>query len=319
MNRRQPQPNAQQALAQRRENGGANPGTVDLRGRIERLTPEFQRAMPQGREAAQLVRDALTCLRTIKKLNQCSPESVLGALMTCAQLGLRPGVLGQAWPLPFWDKDANEGRGGFNATLIIGYQGYIDLANRSGRVDDIIARTVYEDDVFDVDYGLDSRLVHKPAMFRDGYMENLDQEPVARAYYAVVRYKGSGSAFWVMSRAQVERHAKRYSKQKDKYGNLTGAWKTNFNEQGQKTTIRMLAKFMPKSPEFSALLQGLQVDEGVRLNYSPDAQPDETTQPVEEYIDGEFEEPATDDEQSGDGEPPAVPEWPAVATPGGGD
>ena len=59
--------------------------------------------MPKGVEAAQLVRDALTAVRTNPKLAECEPNSVLGSLMTCAQLGLRPGVLGHAWLLPFWD------------------------------------------------------------------------------------------------------------------------------------------------------------------------------------------------------------------------
>lgn len=313
MNRRQ-QPDARAALAQRRENGDAGTAKVDVRARIEKLTPEFQRAMPRGREAAQLVRDALTCLRTTKDLDKCGTDSILGALMTCAQLGLRPGVLGQAYVLPFWDRNGNDGRGGHTATLVVGYQGLIDLALRSGRLDDLIARTVYDDDVFDIDYGLDSRLVHKPAMFRDGYIEDPNCEPSARAYYAVVRYRGGGSAFWAMSRIQVERHAKRYSKQKDRDGNLRGPWKNEFDGMGMKTCIRQLAKFMPKSPEFHALLQGIQVDEGVRLNYSPDAQPDEATRPVDDVIDGEIAEPARGELPD---EPPPVDDWPAVAEAGG--
>lgn len=314
--RQRQQPDARTALAQRRENGDAGQPKTDIRGRIEKLTPEFQRAMPRGREAAQLVRDALTCLRTTRDLDKCGSESILGALMTCAQLGLRPGVLGQAYVLPFWDRNANDGRGGHNATLVVGYQGLVDLALRSGRLDDLIARTVYADDVFDVDYGLDARLIHKPAMFRDGYYENPDQDPAARAYYAVVRYRGGGSAFWAMSRVQVERHAKRYSKQKTREGALKGPWRDEFDGMAMKTCIRQLAKFMPKSPEFAALLQGIQVDEGVRLNYSPDATPEETTRPVEDYIDGEVAEPPAS-EPVGD-EPPPMEEWPEVA-PAGGD
>lgn len=311
MTTRRQQPDARAALAQRRENGDATPAKADIRSRIEKLTPEFQRAMPRGREAAQLVRDALTCLRTVRDLDKCSSDSILGALMTCAQLGLRPGVLGQAYVLPFWD-----GRnGGHQATFVAGYQGLIDLAMRSDRVDSIIARTVYDDDVFDVDYGLDARLIHKPAMFRDGYIEDPTRDPGARAYYAVVKYKGGGSTFWCMSKAQVTRHAKRYSKQKDHEGNLRGPWKNEFDSMACKTTIRLLSKFMPKSPEFAALLTGLQVDEGVRLNYSPDAQPDEVTQQSDDYIDGEFAEPPV--EPPHDDTPPPVEDWPPVAEPGG--
>lgn len=317
MNRRQAQPDARTALAQRRENGGAEQARVDVRARIEKLAPEFQRAMPRGREAAQLVRDALTCLRTTRDLDKCGSDSILGALMTCAQLGLRPGVLGQAYVLPFWDRNGNDGRGGHNAQLVVGYQGLIDLALRSGRLDDIIARTVYAGDVFDVDYGLDARLVHKPAMFRDGWIEDPDAEPTARAYYAVVRYRGGGSAFWAMSSVQVERHARRYSKQKDRDGNLKGPWRSEFDGMAMKTCIRQLAKFMPKSPEFADLLRGIQVDDGVRLNYSPDASPEEATRPVDDFIDGEVAEPVAPDTDAAADTPPPVESWPAVAPPGG--
>src|SRR5580704_13542189 len=99
---------AARASAQRNgNNSGAEPAEQvrTLAQQLERMAPEFQAAMPKGREATQLVRDAMTCLRTIKNLDKCDPESFLGSLMTCAQLDLRPGVasLGHAWPLPYWD------------------------------------------------------------------------------------------------------------------------------------------------------------------------------------------------------------------------
>lgn len=75
--------------------------------------------------------------------------------MTCAQLGLRPGVLGQAWGLPF----KNWRTGQYEAHLIVGYQGLVELAMRTGTIASVIARTVYEGDVFDVSYGVDDTIV----------------------------------------------------------------------------------------------------------------------------------------------------------------
>ena len=76
---------AQRASGQRSGTNGNGNGEQDERartlgGQIEMMLPEYQKAMPKGREAAQLVRDALTCLRTIKDLDKCEPTSVLGAL-----------------------------------------------------------------------------------------------------------------------------------------------------------------------------------------------------------------------------------------------
>jgi recombination protein RecT len=128
-----------------------------LANQIQAMEKQFALAMPKGMEAQQLVRDALTCLRQTPDLAQCTPASVLGSLMSCAQLGLRPGVLGHAYLLPFYDKRA----GGKVAQLVVGYQGLVELAHRSGQIQSLIARTVYENDEFEVDYGLEDKIVHK--------------------------------------------------------------------------------------------------------------------------------------------------------------
>ena len=89
---------------------GAGPSLSDD---IKRMESSFAMAMPRGNEATQLIRDALTCLRTTPKLAECDHASVLGGLMTCAQLGLRPGVaaLGHGWLLPFWNRKRPGGAG----------------------------------------------------------------------------------------------------------------------------------------------------------------------------------------------------------------
>src|SRR5688500_11065144 len=172
---------ARTALATRRDNGGVAQNSIA--DRIRSMGKEFQLAMPKGGEATQLVRDALTALRMTKNLAKCEDSSVLGALMTCAQLGLRPGVLGHAWLLPFWDNRSK----GYKAQLVIGYQGLIELAHRSGKISSLIARTVYDGDEFDVDYGIADTLVHKPNLFGDR------GEPVA--YYAIAKFTTGGYAF----------------------------------------------------------------------------------------------------------------------------
>ena len=74
-----------------------------LSQQIVRMEDQFAMAAPRGIEAKQLVRDALTALRQNPELAECDPQSVLGGLMTMAQLRLRVGVLGHGWLLPFRD------------------------------------------------------------------------------------------------------------------------------------------------------------------------------------------------------------------------
>ena len=151
-----------------------DPEAASLRTSIQNMEHQFALAMPKGVEAAQLVRDALTSIQRNPKLAECDRFTVLGGLMTCAQLGLRPGVLGHAWLLPFWNAKNRR----FEAQLVIGYQGYAELANRSGQIKSMIARTVYSNDHFSIEYGLDDKLVHRPAMTED--------RGIPIGYYAIV-------------------------------------------------------------------------------------------------------------------------------------
>src|SRR5690606_30662561 len=68
---------------------------------IERMKPQIARALPKHMDPDRLARIATTVLRQTPQLGQCTPESLLGALMTCAQLGLEPGPLGHAYLVPY--------------------------------------------------------------------------------------------------------------------------------------------------------------------------------------------------------------------------
>lgn len=277
------QPNAASALATRRENGGVAQNS--LADQIRSMEKEFQLAMPKGTEATQLIRDALTAVRTTRNLDKCDASSVLGSLMTCAQLGLRPGVLGHAWVLPFWDRKGNDGRGGYKAQLVIGYQGYVELAHRSPKVTSIIARTAYAGDVFDVDYGIADTVVHKPNLFGER------GEPVA--YYAVVKYTAGGYAFFVMSHKDMLKYRDENATAKTREGKVFGPWVDNFEGMALKTTVRQLAKWMPKSTELAAAMAA---DEGIRVDLRPTADPAEATERLD-VMEGEVVDaapPATD-------------------------
>lgn len=266
--------NAASALATRRENGGVAKNS--LADQIRSMEKEFQLAMPRGAEATQLIRDALTAVRMTKNLDKCESASVLGALMTCAQLGLRPGVLGHAWVLPFWD-----GRtGGHKAQLVIGYQGYVELAHRSPKVASIIARTAYSGDVFDVDYGIADTIIHKPNLFGER------GQPVA--YYAIVKYVSGGYAFFVMSHADMLKYRDENATAKTREKKVFGPWVDNFEGMAHKTCVRQLAKWMPKSTE---LATAMAADEGVRVDLRATADPAESTERVD-VMEGEVVESA---------------------------
>lgn len=303
---------AQRAAARRNENG--NGGELEenrsLADQIRRMQPEYEAAMPKGREATQLVRDAITCLRTIKNLDKCSPESVLGALMTCAQLDLRPGVagLGHAWPLPFWDG----GSRCYKAQLVIGYQGYVELGYRSGQLAGVTSRIVYEEDEFEIVYHADrDELTHKPSA--TGLREQI------KCFYSTARLVNGGySVTDPMSLAAMEAHRERYGP-RDRNGKLVGPWTDHFGAMGQKTMVRINFKLLPKSPEMAIAMEA---DEGVRVNLSPTANAAEVTERPPRVVAVQIEHddeaaPAQDTSDALPVEDPPDTDWPPVTPPGG--
>lgn len=294
---------AQRAAQQR--NAPAEQQT--LAQQIQQMRSEFQLAMPHGAEAGQLVRDALTCLRGTPKLASCYAQSVLGGLMTCAQLGLRPGVagLGHAWLIPMWN--GKEKRN--DATLIIGYRGYLDLAYRHDKVVSIASRVVYTQDHFELSYDLEGdHLTHRP--FLDGPRGD------PRLYYAIARLKGGYAMTEPWTHADMMAHRDRYAmaKFKDRETGVTkllGPWADAEQaiEMGRKTMIRgPLLKMIPISTELGIAST---VDEGVRVDLTPDADPTDVTSRIVGEVEGD-DAPAI--------EAPGVEAgiWPEAVKPGEG-
>jgi len=166
---------------------------------FESMKPAISQAIPQHMTPERLLRIATTCIRTNPKLKVCTPESLLGAVMQCAQLGLEPTILGHAYLIPYKNKKKDEkGREiGFvnEAQFQIGYKGLLELARRTGQISSIVAHEVHENDEFDYRYGIKENLDHVPA---DG-----DRGKVIK-YYAYAKFKDGGYSFLVMSKHDIE-------------------------------------------------------------------------------------------------------------------
>nr|DAR72655.1 MAG TPA: RecT protein [Caudoviricetes sp.] len=193
---------------------------------IQSGAKQFATALPKHINSDRFVRIAITTIRQNPKLAQCNQESLLGALMVSAQLGLEPGVLGQCYLIPY----------GRECQFQIGYKGMIELLRRSGQLKDIYAYSVYENDEFEMTYGLDRDLKHKP---------NLQNKGNFIGCYCVAVLKDDARAFEYMTKEEIEAHGKKFSKT---YGN--GPWKTDFEAMAHKTVVKKMLKWLPVSVEF---------------------------------------------------------------------
>jgi recombination protein RecT len=190
-------------------------------------------ALPKHLTADRLLRFAMTSIQKTPKLLECTPQSLLACVMTCAQLGLEPDqFLGQAYLVPFRDNR----KGITICTLIPGYRGYIALARRSGEMQTVGAQVVYENDEFDMQYGIEDKLMHKPNL-------NGDRGQAIGAY-CVFKYKDGGYSFDFLPTSEIEKIRKRSKAADD------GPWVTDWGEMAKKTVIKRHAKLAPLSVEF---------------------------------------------------------------------
>lgn len=230
---------------------------------IKAMEPAIKKALPSVITPERFTRMVLSALSATPKLAECSPQSFLAAMMTAAQLGVEPNTaLGQAYLLPY----RNHGK--MECQFQLGYKGLIDLAYRSGEVSVIQAHTVYENDVFEYELGMDPKLRHVPAKADRGE---------AVAYYAMFKTKDGGYGFEVMSVDDVQRHAQRYSKS---YGSGSSPWRSNFDEMAKKTVLKRALKYAPLKSDF---VRGVAQDETIKAELSDEmyAVPDETVYEAE--------------------------------------
>lgn len=206
---------------------------ADIRLLLEKSRGQIEKALPKHLTADRLLRVAMTSIQKTPKLMECSQQSLLACIMTCAQLGLEPDqFLGQAYLVPFRDTK----KGVTVCTLIPGYRGYIALARRSGDVESVDARVVYENDHLELQYGLVPKLTHIPAL--KGPRGN----PIGA--YCLFNYRGGGSSFDFLTVEEIE-HARSRSKAAN-----DGPWVTDWGEMAKKTAIKRHAKLAPLSVEF---------------------------------------------------------------------
>lgn len=231
---------------------------------MEKHRGQIQAALPKQLDADRLTRISMTEIRTNPKLLECDPRSLLGAVIQSAQLGLEPGIMGQAYLIPFKSK------GKMEVQFIPGYKGLLTLARRSGQVRKIETGVVRQGDTFEVEFGTDEKLRHVPARNR-GNVEYL---------YAIAKLNagddgGVEDQFEVMSVEEIE------DIRKSSKAGQSGPWVDWWEQMARKTIAKRLIKWLPTSVE---------AQEAVAMDEKADAG---VSQGNESVIEGAYQE-ATD-------------------------
>lgn len=244
----------------------------------------IKQALPSVITPERFLRMATTALSTTPKLQQCTPGSFIGAMLTAAQLGLEPNTpLGQAYLIPYTNRKKKVLPDGTTkwetvdeVQMQIGYKGMIDLAYRSGEVELVQAQVVYENDTFECEYGLNPKLSHIPADSDRGE---------AIKVYALFKTKSGGYGFEVMSMDDVRKHAQKYSQA---YSSSYSPWAKNFEEMAKKTVLKKVLKYAPMKSDF---VRGIVQDETIKSEISDDMY----SVPNEAIFDTDYQEVTEDD------------------------
>jgi phage RecT family recombinase len=169
-------------------------------------------------------------------LANADPMTVIQAIKDSAALGLEP-LTDEASIVLYKNK----------AQLIPGWRGYLKRIRNSGLVQDIDCQVVYENDHFELALGTSPQIVHIPArIVRDDDGNVTSDRGGFYGVYAWARMASGQMVIEFMEEAEVNAIRDRYGP-RDKSGNLTGPWITNYGEMSRKTVLRRFGKRLPQA------------------------------------------------------------------------
>ena len=204
----------------KKNNGTVGQATLKSIINDERTKNKFKEML--GNKAAGFLTSLMNTTNGNAQLQQADPNSILkaGAIAATLDLPIDPN-LGFAYIVPYNNKGKNE------AQFQMGYKGFVQLAIRTGQYKRINVTELYEgqfesyDPITDeLKYNLDNRLS--------------DEITHYVAYFQTIN---GFEKYNVMSKEEIENHAKKFSKT---YSYKGSSWQTNFNTMAKKTVLKLL-------------------------------------------------------------------------------
>lgn len=204
--------------------------SAELQQRIGAQASGLSQALADRVGVERFIRAAATEIRTTKNLAECTDESILGGLYVAAQLGLEVGgPRGLVYLVPYRNKDT----GRYEASLIVGYKGWVDLFYRAG------ARAVQWFLIREGDqFRIGSDAVHGKVYSWEQTDPN-SEAPYTGAVAQIITANG-GVVWEYLSRADI---AKRSTD--------TSFWRKWPDEMALKTVMRRLAATAPTSADLA--------------------------------------------------------------------
>lgn len=206
--------------------------------------------LPKGMSVQKFQAIVVSAVADNMDLLDCDRASLLKSCLQAAELGLSLNKsMAEADILKVYNGKTKR----FDAQFRPRYKGLMKLALQSGEVMKIESRIVYANDQFEVEEGIEPRIIHKHGLGSRGEMIGA---------YCVWKLRNGEAQFEVMSKEEIEAIRDR-SSSKMKDGTVVGPWKTDPAEMWRKTVVRRATKYMPLSTEAARAVHMDNVAEGI--------------------------------------------------------
>lgn len=226
--------------------------TTTPKALIEQRMEKMLAALPSKKEADRFRQAALAVAMT-PSIAECEPQSVYSAVYACFRLNIAPDpVLKEVFIVPFKKK----------ATLVMGYPGVLKLARNADPGLSVRTGTVYENDDYVLEEGLEQRFRITKRWWQKRDKEgNPMQSGFVEFCYCVYKFPGSEPQLVVVPFADLDELAT-----SSKAGNRPGTpWHDHFAAMGEKTAIKRAAKLWTmqaeRREEAAAFKEAMRLDE----------------------------------------------------------
>ncbi len=237
-----------------------NPVVAVIRG--DKIQAMVQERL--GKRAGQFTTSLISLVNANKNIAACEPLTVIQSALTAASMDLPVNQnLGFAYIVPY----KNHGR--MEAQLQVGWKGFVQLAQRSGKF-----KTINTTDVRLGEVSSRDRMTGELGFEWCNDSDDRSKLPIV-GYLAYFELLNGFNKSLYLTKAEVEAHANRYSKAYKNKGKSTfkSPWETDFDLMAQKTVLKqLLSKFAPLSTEMQdAIVADQSVDDGERHYVDNDA------------------------------------------------
>lgn len=223
-----------------------------MKALFTKYTPDLKALLPVGVTEKEVVSSAINACRENPALLECTPQSMLGAVAKCCQLGLPPADgTHRACIVPF----NNSKKGCKEAQLIIEYRGLVYLIQN---LSDITPnnQVVCKNDTFNYELGTKPFVSHKIALE--------DRGEVIGAY-AILSQDGFPPMVEYMNKKEIDSIRARSR------ASSSGPWVTDYPMMARKTVLRRVCRLAPMGTKRGELLQqAVLLDEKAELGIAQD-------------------------------------------------